>query len=105
VALAGERLFVADAGASEIGMPYGVAIQADRLIVADTGNSRLLGFDLQAREPRWLAGQRSFSEKGDNRWGFAERDSLCWPYGLSACGSTLVVADSGNNRVLLWESA
>jgi hypothetical protein len=117
IAAVGERVFVADAGAgcvwtiggaaieSELGMPYGVTIQGTRLIVADTANSRLVGFPLQGGEPQWLAGQRSFSDKGDNRWAAAARDSVCWPYGLSACASTLVVADSGNNRVLLWESA
>ena len=29
-------------------------------------------------------------------------DSLCWPYGLSAAGDLLAVADSGNNRVTFW---
>jgi len=52
-----------------------------------------------------LTGQRQFSDKGDNRWAPPCRDSLCWPYGVSACGRRLVVADSGNNRVMLWETA
>ena len=29
----------------------------------------------------------------------------CWPYGLSALGSTVAVADSGNNRILIWDAA
>ncbi len=29
----------------------------------------------------------------------------CWPYGVAASGSTVAIADSGNNRVLLWEAA
>jgi hypothetical protein len=52
-----------------------------------------------------LAGQPKFSDKGDNRWRFASRDSLCWPYQAAACGHLLVIADAGNNRVLLWEAA
>jgi hypothetical protein len=108
--------FVADAGANrvfsnggaigddDLGMPYGVALHAGRLVVADTANSRLLGFELEGGAPRWIAGQRSFGDKGENRWAGAARDSLCWPYGVAACGETLVVADSGNNRVLLWNS-
>jgi hypothetical protein len=35
----------------------------------------------------------------------AGRDTLCWPYGAAAAGGTLAVADSGNNRVLLWDAA
>jgi NHL repeat len=96
-----------DAGA--MNMPYGLGVADGRLIVADTANSRLLGFDLDglamgAGASR-LAGQRAFEDKGDNRWGAPERDSLCWPYGVWASARTLVVADSGNNRVLLWEVA
>ena len=111
IAVMDGRVLVADAGANRIlgldlaadfSMPYAIAVLADRLVVADTANSRLLGFS--GEEPR-LAGQKTFADKGENRWGFAARDSLCWPYGVSACGSTLVVADSGNNRVLLWEAA
>jgi len=77
-------------------------------VVADTANSRLLAFDLSALAMGvpaiGVAGQRGFSDKGDNRWGAATRDSLCWPYNVAACGDTLVIADSGNNRVLLWEA-
>ena len=53
-----------------------------------------------------LAGQRGFADKGDNRWLPAERDSLCWPYALApigAGGQSMVIVDSGNNRVLLWD--
>jgi len=49
-----------------------------------------------------LTGQLSFHDKGDNRWQPQVADSLCWPYGLQVCGDLAVVADSGNNRVLLW---
>jgi len=52
-----------------------------------------------------LAGQYGFADKGDNRWRAAERDSLCWPYNVASSGDTAVIADSGNNRVLLWEAA
>lgn len=94
--------------AATMNMPYGVALLGERTVVADTANSRLLGFDAGALETGCaadrLTGQRAFDEKGDNRWSFAARDSLCWPYAVASCDNTLVVADSGNNRVLLWEA-
>jgi hypothetical protein len=121
MAASGDYLFVADAGLNRVlvwkdllfhsargeglSMPYGVSVQNDQLIVTDTANSRLLGFDLEEAPARRLAGQKSFNDKGDNRWGFPKRDSFCWPYGVAACGNTLVVADSGNNRLLLWDMA
>jgi hypothetical protein len=90
-------------------MPYGLAVQDNRLVVADTANSRLIGFDADILAmgvaATRIAGQRDFTEKGDNRWSRPARDSLCWPYGVAACDGTLVIADSGNNRVLVWEAA
>lgn len=95
--------------ATAMSMPYGLAVLRDRLVVADTANSRLLGFDHPALSTgaaaTGLVGQADFGAKGDNRWGFPTRGSLCWPYGVAACGATLVVADSGNNRILLWDAA
>lgn len=92
-----------------LNMPYGLAVQGERLVVADTANSRLLGFAMDdiamGSGATWLAGQHGFGDKGDNRWGLPVRDSLCWPYDVASCGETLVIADSGNNRVLLWETA
>jgi hypothetical protein len=121
IAAADDDLFVADAGLNRVlawrklafhgvrgegaNMPYGVALHAGRVLVADTANSRLLGFEPAGGPARWLAAQATLSDTGDNRWGVAGRDSLCWPYGVAACGGTLAVADSGNNRVLLWDMA
>jgi hypothetical protein len=94
--------------AAALNMPYGLAVLGDRVVVADTANSRLVAYRLDGvamtAPASQIAGQRTFHDKGDNRWLAAWRDSLCWPYGIAACGSTLVVADSGNNRVLLWEA-
>jgi len=96
-----------DAGA--LNMPYGLALQDNRLIVADTANSRALGYPLarlaMGVAATHVAGQPGFADKGDNRWAPVCRDSLCWPYGITVCGNTLVIADSGNNRVSLWEAA
>jgi hypothetical protein len=90
-------------------MPYGLAILGSLLVAADTANCRLTGYDLDAltmNAPACrLAGQRTYQDKGENGWGEVRRNTLCWPYGVSATGNTLVIADSGNNRVLLWDGA
>jgi len=93
-------------GRASLNMPYGLAVHHDRLLVADTANSRVLRFDdPDDTEANALAGQDCFSDKGDNRWQPPARDSLCWPYALAVDGDTAIVVDSGNNRVLLWELA
>jgi hypothetical protein len=96
-----------DPNAATLNMPYGIAALSRHLLVADTANSRLLGFDLAELETGMpadrLAGQRSFQDKGENRWERLDRDALCWPYAAATCGDIAVIADSGNNRVLLWD--
>lgn len=96
--------------AASLNMPYGVAVSNDWLIVADTANSRLLGWryradlrSLQGAPAEAVMGQWDFQSKGENRaYGVAGRDSLCWSYNLQVCGDRVAIADSGNNRVLLW---
>ncbi len=95
--------------AHTLNMPYALAPTDDWLLVADTASSRLVGWHFAdvrtGAGAQALAGQRDFHEKGDNRWMPPTFDSFCWPYGLATCGRRVVVADSGNNRVSLWELA
>ncbi|BAZ67534.1 NHL repeat-containing protein [Fischerella sp. NIES-4106] len=96
--------------ASSLSMPYGVDAVDDWLLVADTANSRLLGWQkpesilsLQGAAANAIAGQNNFTSKGENRdFGQPRRDSFNWCYGIKVVGKTAVIADSGNNRVLLW---
>jgi hypothetical protein len=92
--------------ASSLNMPYGVVATDSLLLVADTANSRLLAWELTSLgdgvPASRLSGQAHFCAKGDNAWAPASRSSLCWPYGVAVAGEVAVVADSGNNRVQLW---
>jgi len=97
--------------ANSLSMPYGVDVAGDWLLVADTANSRLLGWrkpesilSLQGAVADCIAGQIDFKNKGENRnFGLPTRDSLSWCYGVKVCGNTAVISDSGNNRILLWK--
>ncbi len=96
--------------AASLNMPYGVTATPDWLLVADTANSRLLGWryrsdlhSLHGTDADALMGQHDFHSKGENRsYGIPLRDSVCWTYDIQACGQTVALADSGNNRVMLW---
>jgi hypothetical protein len=83
------------------------------LYIADTSNNRVLVVDdpaaTFAAQPVGAAvdrvlGQVDMDANGENRWDRVAHDSLCWPYGLSWCDGLLAVADSGNNRVVVWET-
>lgn len=93
--------------ASALNMPYAVTTLGDWLVVADTASSRLLAWHDQdingyGAQPRLLAAQPDWEAKGDNRWMAAMRDSLCWPFGLCSSSEYAIIADAGNNRVMLW---
>lgn len=97
-------------GASRMRFPYGIAVSRGRLAVADTSNNRILIWDSLPREGAAQAAdhvlaQPDFDANGENRWDAVADDSLCWPYGICLQGDLLVVADSGNNRVMLWTLA
>lgn len=86
--------------------PYGISAVGDRLAVADTANNRILLWR-PLPERTWepaeaVLGQDDFTANGENRWLAVEPSSLCWPYGIWLHGEHLAVADSGNNRVVLW---
>lgn len=100
-------------GPRALRFPYGLAC-ADRVTcVADTANNRVLVWDAPlpadgaAVPASHVLGQPDFDAAGENRWTAVRHDTLCWPYGL-ACRAfpdgaiRLAVADSGNNRVVLW---
>jgi len=77
----------------------------ERLAVADTANNRILLWDGVPRDGRaadHVLAQPTFAANGENRWSSVQRDTLCWPYGIALAGDRLAVADSGNNRVVIW---
>jgi hypothetical protein len=50
-----------------------------------------------------VIGQENFDTSDENHWKAVAADTLCWPSGVPAYGDRLAEADSGNNRVLLWQ--
>jgi hypothetical protein len=94
-------------GPAALRFPYSLTVWGDELPVADTANNRLLHWrtvpTAGAGHPAAVVlGQDSFDTNGENRWKAVTHDSLCWPYGVCRHGNRLAVADSGNNRVMIW---
>lgn len=97
-------------GPSVLRFPYGVAVAevdgSSSLAVADTANNRILLWNelplTTAAPADAVLGQPDFAANGENHWSLVEPDSMCWPYGLHMTDRLLAVADSGNNRVVIW---
>ena len=93
--------------ASSLRFPYGVSLGIDVLAVADTANNRVLTWAPPPSQGSYipangLVGQESFKDAGENRWKGVREDTLCWPYGVHVYGDLIFIADTGNNRVVIW---
>lgn len=107
----GEFPYVSQAG--RLRFPYAVSTSPrGELAVGDTANNRVLIFDsvsaVHDDPPDAVLGQPTLAAVGENRWEQVSADTLCWPYGVHWHASEdepdlLLVADSGNNRVVIWE--
>lgn len=86
--------------------PYSASLFQGRMAIADTANNRVL---LYRDAPTTtfpsaddVIGQDNFAENGENRWKEITDDSMCWPYAVQLLDDLLFVADTGNNRVVVW---
>ncbi|MCS6880786.1 MAG: NHL repeat-containing protein [Oscillochloridaceae bacterium] len=94
-------------GPRRLRFPYALALEGQRLAVADTANNRVLLWNHAPRRGAFapadvVLGQANFDDHGENRWRAVASDTLCWPYGLWLHHRRLAIADSGNNRVMIW---
>jgi hypothetical protein len=95
--------------ASTLNVPTGVAASGGVLAVADAWNHRvLLWRELPARSNQpadVVLGQADFTSALANRGLGAQRpDTLYWPYGVALHAGRIFVADTGNRRVMIWNS-
>ncbi len=97
-------------GPQALRFPYAITLANDCLAVADTANNRILFWHTLPRTGCFHAadaviGQPDFDANGENRWEFVGADTMCWPYGIHLHQGRLAIADSGNNRIMIWSIA
>ena len=95
-------------GPQALSAPAGVLLLADRLWVADTGDHRVLQFDLAlplSQTPSVILGQASaFGSSANRGFGLTNDDRFKQPRSLAVdYSSRLIVADEGNHRVISFE--
>jgi len=97
--------------ASSLFYPSGIWSDGQRLIVADAWNHRVLIWNELPTEDGQgadvVVGQPDFESNDPNVKGISHppsAQSLNWPYGIYSNGKSLWIADTGNRRVLYFES-
>lgn len=87
--------------------PSGVSLVAGRLYIADSGNHRVVSISTAALMTGaafdGLLGQRSYTAKEANLSGLSAT-TMSSPRQVLATPTQIVVADSGNHRVLIWNA-
>lgn len=81
--------------------PAGIASDGTHLVVADSSNNRILIWNSPPTgniPPDLVLGQKNFTTNLSGN-GTGEMN---WPLSVSAAGGRLAVADTDNNRILLW---
>ncbi|MBX9604562.1 MAG: NHL repeat-containing protein [Bryobacteraceae bacterium] len=87
--------------------PHAIAGHEQTLLVADAGNHRVLGWSSRPREDcsaNFVAGQSDFGSTFELPHTPQGPARLRFPYGLSTNDGRLIVADTANNRVLVWDT-
>lgn len=76
------------------------------IYVADTKNNRVLRWNTLLptgnSNANLVLGQENFTSNKENRGGSPDADTLSLPKGVHIAGTTLAIADTKNNRVLIW---
>ncbi len=90
-------------GALLFNHPKGIASDGKRLILSDTYNNRVLiwnNMPMRNQEPDLVLGQKNFiTNNPGNGLG-----NLNWPVDVATDGNRVLVADSYNHRILIWDS-
>lgn len=96
------------AGPDSFRWPHDIAGRDDLLLVADAGDHRILGWSPHPDADRpadLVIGQPDFTSASEWPYGPHTGDRFRFPYavGLDASTDRLAVADTANNRILLWD--
>ncbi len=83
--------------------PMNIASDGTRLLLADTRNNRILIWNSLPGgnvEPDIVLGQENFTTNGEG----TSLSQLNWPVGVATAEGKVIVADTYNDRILIWNS-
>ena len=90
-------------GALLFNHPMDIASDGERLLLADTRNNRILiwnSLPTENSEPDIVLGQKDFYSNNPD----TGMNQMNWPVSVSTDGEHVAVADTYNNRILIWNT-
>lgn len=104
----GQNQFGLFPSSKSLNWTYDACFYKDGLLVNDTGNSRILWFDTLPQnnntEATAVIGKRDFKTGSENKETLhGTASSLYWPFSISTQGNKLVIADTGNHRLVITD--
>ncbi len=104
----GQNQFGLHPMANTLNWCYDTCFYQNGILVADTGNSRVLRFDVIPKMMNaaadGLIGKPDFFTGSENaETVFGTEKSMYWPFSICAEGTRLAVADTGNHRILIFQ--
>ncbi|KAB8152635.1 hypothetical protein EZY14_012490 [Kordia sp. TARA_039_SRF] len=102
----GQNQFRLTPEANTLNWTYDACFYKEGILVNDTGNSRILGFNtiptVNNKPADWLIGRPNFqtsSEYKENLTG--TQSAIYWPFSITTYANQLFIADTGNHRVII----
>ncbi len=95
--------FANSGGPLSLSYPGGIASDGQHLVLADRGNNRVLiwnSLPTANTPPDVVLGQKDFAAYNSGNG----RDQMNWPVSVRTDGQRVIVADTNNDRVLIWNS-
>ncbi len=104
----GQNQFGLFPSSKSLNWTYDACFYKDGLLVNDTGNSRILWFNEIPKQQNAVAtaviGKRDFNTGSENKETMnGTSSSLYWPFSITTDGNKLIIADTGNHRVVITE--
>ncbi len=103
----GQNQYQSKPAANTLGWCYDMAFSNNSFYVADTGNSRILHFENIPAETNTeaddLYGNGDFESPGEHlHVGKPGSEYLYWPFSVTIANNRLIVADTGNHRIIIY---
>lgn len=103
---AGQNQFRLAPESNTLNWTYDTCFYKNGILVNDTGNSRILGFDAIPGQNNafadWLIGRPTFQNSSEYMGNLVgTKSAIYWPFSITTVGDTLFIADTGNHRLVI----